>query len=1242
MPINTSLLSVGQATDAGCVAIFTKEKVLICDEHDVNVSLIKPALLEGARGRNGLWHVSLLQPQRQPILHCANSAYTQSTMADLATYLHACAGYPVTTTWISAIQAGNFRSWPHLSAHSGPAWIRKHLPKQITTTMGHMKATRQNSRSTKQSPPPVEPLALAPPRSHTSRAQSHEVIACGVVDLRDNHAINGLVCSDLPGRFPITSSKGNNYIFILYDCDSNVILSKAIKSREKHEIVSGYQQCYDELKAANITPVLHRLDNEVSKDLFAAITANACKYQLVTAYDHRQNLAERAIQTFKNHFISVLHGTDSAFPAHLWCRLLPQVNIQINLLRQSRINPRRSAYAELQGHFDFNSTPLAILGSVAVIFETVQQRTTSYADHGKRGWYIGPSMLKYRNYSVYVTGTKGERDSNRVDFFPPKCRLPNSNDATRLAAALEDLRHELRPRPFDLMDASHGTPLNRAVRTLKTLLQAPLSSARATLSSALPPAPTPRVAAAPAPRVELDNSPPRTPGIHEARGRYSPGTAISKVWNGIRYHGTVVSDNGRWYTARYTDGDVEDYTHSELTKLLATANSIQFTNGWGYAYGALVATAEAQFTTMSNILSDSSNRAFAITHPDTGKQLEYRHLLRDPLYTSIWQESAANEFGRLAQGIGRNPDGTQRIKGTNTFFFIPKHKVPKGRIVTYARFVCTYRPDKEEKNRTRLTVGGNLLTDYAGDVSTDTAGLELIKMHWQSVLSTPNARYMTMDISNFYLNTALDRFEYMRIALADVPQTVIDEYKLHTIATNGYVYVEIRRALFGLKQSGMLANKQLSKVLNREGYHAARHTPGLWLHKTRPISFTLVVDDFGVKYVNKLDVVHLQSVIERAYPTTTDWTGTKFIGVTLKWDYGRRQLRASMPGYVRKALLQFQHEIPPRLQQSPSKYISPVYGSKAPQMTKIDESPSFTKADGKRLEQVCGKFLYYSRIIDDTMAHVLNGLSTKTRSGTLNTNIAVAHFLDYCASNPDATKLYKASDMILSIDSDAAYLVEPEARSRAGGFIYLGNRDGKLINGSIHVLAKVIKNVVSSASEAELAALFMNARLALPLRVTLEELGHKQPATRLKTDNSTANGIINGTIKQNRSKGIDMRYYWLVDRVQQGQFEVYWAPGACNLADYFTKHHPPPHHKALRPIYLFDPDQQPDMQGCIKILTERSAPKLRARTAQGDHTSATNRLTNKLNALQSSTTTQSKLSINVNILSNLLSRSVSI
>ena len=280
-------------------------------------------------------------------------------------------------------------------------------------------------------------------------------------------------------------------------------------------------------------------------------------------------------------------------------------------------------------------------------------------------------------------------------------------------------------------------------------------------------------------------------------------------------------------------------------------------------------------------------------------------------------------------------------------------------------------------------------------------------------------------------------------------------------------------------------------------------------------------------------------------------------------------------------------------------------------MTKIDTSDPISKDQKLFTQQVTGKFLYYARSIDDTMLHMLNELATLVNTGTQETMKAVTHFLNYCASNPDAEKLYRASDMILTIDGDAAYLVAAMARSRAGGFHYLGNKDGTLFNGSIYVLAKIIKNVMGSAAEAECGGLYMNAKQAIPERMTLIELGHPQPATPLKTDNSTADGIMNSTVKQQRSKAIDMRFYWLRDRVEQGQFRIYWAPGSENFADYFTKHHPPSLHKRVRSIYLHTPDSPTDLQGCLELL------KSPTHSTKRNHKSATTRqrLTNSWNQI---------------------------
>ena len=293
-----------------------------------------------------------------------------------------------------------------------------------------------------------------------------------------------------------------------------------------------------------------------------------------------------------------------------------------------------------------------------------------------------------------------------------------------------------------------------------------------------------------------------------------------------------------------------------------------------------------------------------------------------------------------------------------------------------------------------------------------------------------------------------------------------------------------------------------------------------------------------------------------------------------------------MNGYVAQALKEFEHSIPKQHFKGPSKIDRPDYGQKV-QYVKIDDSPDISPAMAKFIQRVTGKFLFYARAIDNTMLHALNDIAAS--KDVQSTHDATIHFLNYAASNPDAEILYRASDMILQTDSDAAYLVRPEARSRAGGYHFLGNRDKNLFNGPILVLAKIIKNVMASAAEAEVAALYLNAQEALSTRQCCIELGHPQPPTPLKTDNSTAKGILTGTIKQKRSKAIDMRFYWLKDRTEQGQFEVYWEPGKHNLADYPTKHHPGSHHQLVRSIYLYDKETSPStVKGCVEILKRDS------------------------------------------------------
>jgi hypothetical protein len=148
-----------------------------------------------------------------------------------------------------------------------------------------------------------------------------------------------------------------------------------------------------------------------------------------------------------------------------------------------------------------------------------------------------------------------------------------------------------------------------------------------------------------------------------------------------------------------------------------------------------------------------------------------------------------------------------------------------------------------------------------------------------------------IDIKNYYIGTPLPRFEYMKMLLSRFPEEIIQQYNLNALAVDGWVYIEIRKGMYGLKQAGLLANQLLQTRLAPFGYYPTWHTPGLWLHKTQQISFTLVVDDFAVNYVGKHHAEHLRNAFLRTYELTTDWTATMYSGMTLKWDYNKQDMR---------------------------------------------------------------------------------------------------------------------------------------------------------------------------------------------------------------------------------------------------------------------------------------------------------------------------------------------------------------
>jgi hypothetical protein len=315
------------------------------------------------------------------------------------------------------------------------------------------------------------------------------------------------------------------------------------------------------------------------------------------------------------------------------------------------------------------------------------------------------------------------------------------------------------------------------------------------------------------------------------------------------------------------------------------------------------------------------------------------------------------DFGRMSQG-----DNKTGQKGTNAMFVMSPQEIPnipKVRIVTYARVVVNHRPQKTDPNRIRITASGNLI-NYSGKLMTQTADITTLKLHWNSVLGTPGAKYMYLDIKNFYLLAPLDRYKYMRIPFTLSPPWIVEQYGLANKIYNGHIYLEMRRVVWGLPQAGILANKLLKKRLAPHRYYECKQTPGLWKHTTQSISFNLVVNDFGVKYTREEDIDHLIKYIKEQYELTKDWDRDLYCGICLKWDYNIHTLDISMPGYILKQLQKYKHDCPQRPPHCPYSPLPKQYGSEAQHPLPPDTSPPLSKDDIKHIQCIIGSILYYA------------------------------------------------------------------------------------------------------------------------------------------------------------------------------------------------------------------------------------------------------------------------------------------
>ena len=251
---------------------------------------------------------------------------------------------------------------------------------------------------------------------------------------------------DLTERFPYRSASGNEYIMIAYNYDANAILAHPVKNQEAKSLADAWEILNKKFEECGVKPHTYVLDNECSQMLKDAFQKHNCDFQKVPPDMQRANAAERAIQTFKNHFKAILACVDPTFPVSQWDLLLEQAVLTLNMLRSSWINPKLSAHDILFGMFNYNATPIAPPG-MKVVAHSKPQKMRTWDFNGEEGYYVGPALENYRCVQVYFPKTRSVWKVDTITFIPHDIPVPEISVEEYLCQSIDDLKILLQESP---------------------------------------------------------------------------------------------------------------------------------------------------------------------------------------------------------------------------------------------------------------------------------------------------------------------------------------------------------------------------------------------------------------------------------------------------------------------------------------------------------------------------------------------------------------------------------------------------------------------------------------------------------------------------------------------------------------------------------------------------------------------------------------------------------------------------
>ena len=725
--LDTSLVSISELCNNGCVATFTNEDVHITKDG-------LTVLHHGKDKLEHLWNVEL----PTPIDATSASAILRSdTDASFATFMHTALGSPALSTLLRAVRKGYLSSYPRLTA----TMVTTYLSLTAATARGHLDQHRQGLDSTAIDTDPDQADEV-----------THPPLPRGTVFTK-TLSLSQTAHSDLTGRFPVKALSGSEYVFI--SVLDGYIHCEAIASRHQSNYVNAYKNTLAFWDKVGHKPLFQRLDNETSLALETYAVKNNVSIQYCPPGQHRSLKAERAIRTFKNHFISTLCTVATDFPLTLWDKLLPQAELCLNHLIPYGPNPNISAYEGLHGRqFDFRAHPIAPAGTKVIIHDKPTARGT-WAPHGVLGFYLGPAQQHYRCFSVWSVSTQSIRVTDTLAWIFDKVVLPNVGPHDIALAAIKDLAAAISTLATSHPATAHLRQLHDSPDTMLKDLKAFVESFcphttssvdtsdvgdTLTLSAQIIP-PLDVIPATelqlPLPQQQHTTAEQRVFPVDPHCETPLPPPIPSGVQNLAASQ--EIDDVAQCDPIIPLTTCITPPTEAIAPNILFPARNMP-----------LLKTRPEPPVTRSRTTATSASAASSLNLAPDGSLLTYAKAIRGDQELH-WRQAEIDEFDRLFS--------------SNTMKPLYHHEQPLQR----RKDTSYYNPQIKEKEdaaghriyRIRGTIGGDRI-NYPGETSASTAAMPVVKILLQSVVSD-GSNWMTLDIKDYYLNTPLSRPEYICI-----------------------------------------------------------------------------------------------------------------------------------------------------------------------------------------------------------------------------------------------------------------------------------------------------------------------------------------------------------------------------------------------------------------------------------------------------------------------------------------------